>query len=306
MTEKVTRRRKPLRWVALGVGLLVVIAAALAPSWRSYYLPRGGVRILEDQVYVPGSANPKHRLDLYLPKRPGPWPVVVFVHGGFWRPLDRRLLQPITGLHGCVGVALANHGVATAVVGYRQYPEAANIDGALDDITQSVRYVLEHIGAHGGDPARVYLVGHSAGGLMTMLLATGSELEERVGVKKDQLRGYASLGGVYDLARVAPRFEAAVAKKVRASAGSEEGLARFSPERRLKPAHPPLLLLVGSRETPALLDEHRQMTAALRSAGGDLTSRELDGPDHMQLIMQLSQPDDRVLSELLAFIASHP
>src|SRR4051812_37871023 len=120
-----TRRKKILRWIGAALLLVVVIGVAIAPSWRSYYLRRGTVRIVEDQVYVPGSADPKHQLDLYLPTTgAGPWPVVVFVHGGFWSAQDRRTFQPFTGLYGGVGVALANHGVAAAVVSYRQNPEA--------------------------------------------------------------------------------------------------------------------------------------------------------------------------------------
>src|SRR5262245_54581369 len=106
------RRRTLVRWLGIGLGVLALAAVAFAPSWRNFHLRRGGVRIETDLVYVPESTNPKHRLDLYLPtSQARPWPVVVFVHGGFWRPFDRRMFQPFTGLHGCVGVALSNQGV---------------------------------------------------------------------------------------------------------------------------------------------------------------------------------------------------
>jgi acetyl esterase/lipase len=86
---------------------------------------------------------------------------VVFIHGGFWKPFDRRMFQPLTGLHGCVGTALAGAGVATAVISYRQRPEAASLQDALDDAAGAVRFVVDNIGREGGDPARVYVVGHS-------------------------------------------------------------------------------------------------------------------------------------------------
>jgi acetyl esterase/lipase len=286
---------------------MILLAVVLAPSWRNYYRHRSTVRIIEDQVYVPGSVNPKHQLDLYLPTTgTRPWPTVVFVHGGFWKAMDRRLLQPFTGLHGCVGVALANRGVATAVVSYRQYPEATTIQDALDDVARAVRFVMDNIGKQGGDPTRVFIVGHSAGGLMTMLLAVTPDHLEHAGVAKGQVRGFASLAGVYDLDRIMLGLDSEVAVRVRRSAGNDRGLERFSPSRLVRPDHPAMLLLVGSKEPPFMLEEYRQMTTALRRAGGEVSNVEIPGADHMDLVMHLSNKNDRTLSELIRFIERFP
>ncbi len=281
--------------------MLGLAGVVLAPSWRNYYLPRRTVRIVEDQRYVPNSADPKHQLDLYLPTTGArPWPVVVFVHGGFWRPFDRRLFQPFTGLHGCVGVALANRGVATAVVSYRQRPEAASIQDALDDVARAVRYVIDNIGREGGDPTRVFVVGHSAGAFMTALLAVQPEPLARAGVRAEQVSGFALLAGPYDLGRLMTFPDASLAAKVRSSV-SDEDVQRFSPERHVRAEHPPLLLLVGDEDT-SMRAEQQSMVAALRRAGGDVTAAEIPGEDHMGLVMHLSQPHNRALSELMTFI----
>lgn len=302
-----SRRRKILRGLGIGLGLVVLLLVGFAPSWRSYYLPRKSVRIIEDQVYVSGSANPKHMLDLYLPTTSaGPWPVVVFVHGGYWRPQDRRIGQFFTGLHGGVGVALANQGVATAVISYRQFPEAATIPDALEDVARAVRYVIDNIGKNGGDPKRVYVVGHSAGAMMTSLLALSPQYLEQAGVAKGQVRGFACLAGPYDLPGLRAGLDAGNADKVLRSAKDEAGLDRFSAQKLVRPDHPPMLLLVGTRELPVLLEQHQRMSAALRSAGGDVSTAEVQGADHMDLVMHLSRKDDRALSELLGFIARHP
>jgi acetyl esterase/lipase len=287
------------------LGVLVVVGVALAPSWRNYYLRRSTVRIVEDIAYVPGPADAKHRLDLYLPKTQAPpWPVAVFVHGGFWRPFDRRMFQPLTGLHGCVGVALANRGVATAVLSYRQRPEAASIQDALDDLAHAVRYLIDNIGREGGDPNRVYIVGHSAGGLFTALLGVEPEHLANAGVPAGGVRGFAMLSGPYDLARLVAFAAPDLAAKVRASA-SHEDIERYSPERHVRPGHPPILLLVGGDEDPSMIAEQRSMAAALGGVGGDVTAVEIPGESHMDLVMHLSQPGDRALSELLKFIELH-
>jgi acetyl esterase/lipase len=300
--------RSERRWVRrLGVilGVLGLAVVALAPSWRNYYLRRGAVRIVKDVAYVPEPADAKHRLDLYLPERGArPWPVVVFVHGGFWRPFDRRMFQPFTGLHGCVGLALANRGIATAVVSYRQRPEAASLRDALDDVAQAVRYVLDNIGREGGDPERLYIVGHSAGAFFTALLGLEPEPLEKAGVSPGDVRGYAMLSGPYDLARLMSSSEASLAAQVRASA-TDEDVERYSPERHVRPGHPPMLLLVGGNEDPFMISESRSMAAALRQVGGDVTAAEIPGMGHMGLVMDLSQPGNRALSELVSFIEAH-
>jgi acetyl esterase/lipase len=298
-------KRRLVRTFALLLGMVAVAGVILAPSWRNYYLRRSTVQIVEDLAYVPGPADARHRLDLYLPKTSAPpWPVVVFVHGGFWRPFDRRLFQPMTGLHGCVGVALANRGVATAVLSYRQRPEAASLQDALDDVEHAIRYLVRNIGAHGGDPDRLYIVGHSAGGLFAALLAMEPELLANAGVPPESVRGVAMLAGPYDLERLATFSAPGLAAKVRASAGPDD-MERYSPERHVRPGHRPVLLLVGSDEDTPMIAEQRSMAAALRRIGGDVTAVEIPGENHMDLVMHLSRPEDRTLSELLKFIELH-
>jgi acetyl esterase/lipase len=266
--------------------LLVAVGIALLPSWRNYWLPRRSVRIVEDLAY--GDA-PAQKIDLYLPTTGSHWPVVVFLHGGFWRPLHRREFQALTGLHGNVGVALASSGIATAVVDYRQSP--ATVSEALDDVTRAVRWVAENLGKEGADPSRLYVVGHSAGGYLSMLLALSPHPE---------VRGFASLGGPYDLERLATLLGGDLGDKVRRSAGGGDGLQRLSPERNLRSDHPPILLIVGTDDR--LLEEQRHMAAALRVVGGPANAVEIASASHMDLVMHLFRPDDQVRAELIRFV----
>lgn len=299
-------RQRMIRWLRWGFALAVVALLLVAPSWRNYYLPRRTVRVLPDLRYVENSTHAKQALDLYLPTLTvGPWPVAVFIHGGYWKPQDRRYLQPLTGLNGCVGVALANRGIATAVVGYRQFPDAPSLGAALDDVAQALRYVSEHIEEYGGDRRRIFVIGHSAGGLLTQLLASGRELEQRSGLGRNAVRGFISLGGVSDLPAFLPQVDAELAERIRLSVVDDAGLRRFSPRLQLRADHPPLLLLVGDREHPALLADHRAMSAALRELGGDFETAELAGLDHMDLIMKLYQRENPVADEILGFVVRH-
>jgi acetyl esterase/lipase len=229
---------------------------------------------------------------------------VVFVHGGYWRPFDRRLFQPFTGLHGCVGVALANRGIATAVVSYRQFRDATSIQDPLDDIAHATRWVIDQIASEGGDPSRVYIVGHSAGGFMTSLLAVEPEHLQRAGVAPGRVRGFVSLAGVYDLQRLADGIGSSLAPVVRASAPTPEAIERYSPIRHVQPDHPPMLLGIGDDEA-VTRNEYSRMLAALSANGGAVHGFEVPGESHMDLVMHLSRPGNRVLAEIVRFIDEH-
>src|SRR5437764_8494967 len=137
------RRRK--RLLAL---LAVVLTLGLLWFWparRNYYFKRDLVDRRPDVPYSTAAGDPKRQLDLYQPRHTSlhgapPSPVVVFVHGGYWRPMDRRWMQPLTGAYGNVGVALARHGIVAAIVGYRQYPQVRSGDDSLDDIAGAIRF----------------------------------------------------------------------------------------------------------------------------------------------------------------------
>jgi acetyl esterase/lipase len=300
------RRRRRVLQGALGiVAIALILGVTQLPSLRNYYGKRGGLSVLEDVAYVPGSDHAKHKLDVYLPRKGqagGPFPFVVFIHGGIWDAMDRRFLQPLTGLHGAVGVALANRSVGAAVVSYRQNPDAKSFDDSLDDVARATRFVLDHAREWGGDERRVVVVGHSAGGMLTCLLALDTERLARAGVEPGRIRGFGSLGGIYDLARILPALEPDQAATVRRLAGGDAGLARFSPQQKIRAGHPPMLLLVGQRDEPFLVSEHREMARALAETTPATTTIEVPQDDHMSLLLDLGTDQDEVLAPLVEFI----
>ncbi|GMQ92941.1 MAG: hypothetical protein BMS9Abin12_0418 [Acidimicrobiia bacterium] len=124
-------------------------------------------------------------LDLRTPTGPGPHPVVLLIHGGFWRDIWKRdLMDPMA-------VALTDSGWATTNIEYRR--GGGSYTAASYDLRQAVQWVKDHAADHGLDTDRIVVVGHSAGGYLALRLA-----HDNPGIA-----GVVSLAAVSDLAAMA-------------------------------------------------------------------------------------------------------
>src|SRR3954469_12647371 len=157
-----TRTLRLAALAAAAVAALVALAACAPLATLNALTPSSGDR-LADIAYGP---LPRQRLDIYRPAAPAPaagWPVVVFFYGGSWNHGERADYR-------FVGTALASRGVLTLVADYRLHPQVRYPD-FLKDCAAALAYGLEHARELGGDPARVFTMGHSAGGYNAAMLA---------------------------------------------------------------------------------------------------------------------------------------
>ncbi len=146
---------------------------------------------LLDQAY--GDA-PGEMLDIFPASgaAPGGAPVLVFIHGGYWRALDKAD-------HSFVAPAFARSGACVVVPNYALCPAVTIADITLQ-MVKALAWTYRHIAAHGGDPARITVAGHSAGGqLAAMLLTCVWEAVDK-GLPKRLVNNALSISGVFDLA----------------------------------------------------------------------------------------------------------
>lgn len=273
------------------------------PARRNYIFKRDLVVRRLDLPYTDVASDPKRQLDLYQPRQAAAAPAVVFVHGGYWSPLDRRWLQPVTGAFGNVGVAFARHGVVAAVIGYRQYPVVQRGDDSLDDIAAAIRFVRASCPSWGCDAGRVFVVGHSAGGHLASLLAMDGRILRRNGVDPEAIAGFVSIDGIFDLGASLAAFKPGQAEIVRRLFGPDDAtLAAHATISYARASHPPLLFVDSTGDEQVCLDGFRRMKARMAEVGSPARFVELAGLGHNELVFRIGTDDDPVMPTLLAFV----
>ena len=176
-------------------------AGKLQPSRASLHVPGGSITGHLGLRYLGSAVNPT--LDLFLPTAAdGPWPVVVWVHGGAWISGSKKDVEPYLRV-------LAGYGYAVVGVGYTVSPKVS-YPTAVRELNAALGYLRNHAGKYGLDPDRIVLAGDSAGAQLAAQLALGITnpgYAARTGIKPaaapEHLRGMVLNCGVYDFQSVA-------------------------------------------------------------------------------------------------------
>lgn len=170
---------------------LGLIAAACSPLGLLNNLAprdRGVRRVARDLAY---GDNPRQRMDIHAPVEAGdrPWPMLVFFYGGGWDSGERRL-------YGWAAQALAARGFVVATPDYRLVPQA-HFPAFIEDAAAATAKAGQIAGRYGADPARLGVIGHSAGAHLAMMIALDRRYMTGAGAP-GLIRAAAGLAGPYD------------------------------------------------------------------------------------------------------------
>jgi acetyl esterase/lipase len=258
-------------------------------------------------LHVSYGDHPEQVADVWLPAGSGPAPLVVVVHGGFWRAVfDRSHAGPQ-----CVG--LADAGYAVAAIEYRRTGAGGGWPTTFDDVAAAVDTVPGLVaGAVAGrfDRTAVVLVGHSAGGQLALWAASrhrlppGSRLHR--GDRAARAHGVASvhavravvgLAAVADLVACDERNLGDGAVQALLGGGHREVGDRYAQTdpAALAPAGVPATLLHGDGDLQVPLALSRRYTEAATAVGGKARLEALEGVDHFALIDPASRAWPAVL-----------
>ena len=238
--------------------------------------PGGASTVTPDLPYGP---LPRQKLDVYAPKHhQGLSPVVVFFYGGNWSTGERAD-------YAFVGHALASRGYVAVIADYRLYPEV-HYPEILQDTARAVAWTALEVRRYGGDPARLFVMGHSAGAYNAAMVALDASLLARHGMRQQDLRGWIGLAGPYDFLPIENPDTKPVFFFPDTPASSQ-------PINHVTAAAPPALLIAPQRGHDKLVDPRRNtggLAAALRAQGRPVTEQYLDGVSHATLVASLASP----------------
>ena len=156
-----------------------------APAPTPAPMPASKVQIVEalniPYASVAGVEPNLLSLDLHAPKNAKGAPVVLYVHGGYWKAGDKSQKGHLPDF-------FCQRGFVFASLNYRLAP-AVQHPVLIQDVARAVAWVNDHIAEHGGDPAQLFLTGHSAGAQLVSLLGTDAKRLSELGKPISILRG---------------------------------------------------------------------------------------------------------------------
>ena len=277
---------------------LVAIGRVIeAPKTNAIYAPLhgvepiAGVKITRDNRYGPDARN---LLDVFTPdKNEGPRPVLLFVHGGGFVRGDKHVAG--SPFFDNVAVWAVRHGMIGVTMSYRLAPRDKWPSGP-QDVAAAVAWLRAHIAAQGGDAARIYVMGSSAGANHVASYVAFPEFQPAGGAG---ISGAIFLSGspfdptVFDMTPYTDYF------------GTDAtAYAALSPTPGLLTTKVPLMLAWAGLDPPPIERQSIDLDAALRKAGRNPAKAVLKTHSHISLNNAIGTADTELSDQLLAFIKS--
>ena len=242
---------------------------------------RGSLKCTLDIAY--GKA-PGERLDVFHARLPGS-PVLVFIHGGYWQLLDKSD-------HSFPALGFVPAGCAVVSINYTLAP-AAHMDEIVRQAQAAVEWVCDHAADFGGDPQRIYVAGHSAGGHLAAMVPAAPTLQAR-SAPRGGLRGIAPVSGLFDLEPLRHTYQQPVLQLDAAAA------RRNSPIHNIPTCGLSLLAAVGNLEPTPFTQGTQDYANIWHDRGNSGKSLVLPEEHHFSVVLQLMDADSTLGQALVA------
>lgn len=270
--SKLTRR-------SLIAMLPALLTACSAVDVLNATVPTDTYRRVSSLAYGPEA---RHKLDVYLPAQAvadqslavGGAPMVVFFYGGSWSSGERADYR-------FVGESLASQGIVAVVADYRLSPEV-RYPVFVQDSALAMQWAFENAEKYGANPARVFVMGHSAGAYNAAMLALDKRWLGAVNLSPDKLAGWIGLAGPYDFLPIGDR-------KTQVAFEWPNTPANSQPIFHASSASPPALLIAPTDDSVVSTQRSTvSMARRLKSSGVRVESELFDSVGHVTLIAAMA------------------
>lgn len=241
-------------------------------------------------------------MDVYYPTSEGPWPAVLYVHGGSWMEGSKA--------EGAGWKHLPDHGYLLVSVNYRLAGES-KFPAMIEDVKCAVRYLRAHSQAYNIDPDRIGAIGASAGGHLTGLLGVAdASAGWDVGQYTEQsseVQAVVSLAGLFDFTTELPTGISMSVYYVfggLAGHGAPE-MATASPISYLTVDSPPFLLFHGDQDPVVPVSQSQRFYDKAQEIGAPVTLAVVENGDHGMQGENTSLSSDDIWHKVLDFFQTH-
>lgn len=230
-------------------------------------------------------AGPSETLDIFTTSKPKA-PVLVFLHGGYWRALDKSD-------HSFVAPSLTSQGVCVVVPNYALCP-AVTIPQIVMQMVKALAWVWRHINTWGGDPSRIHVAGHSAGGHLAAMMMACQWRAYAPDLPTDLVKSALSVSGLFELdsIRRSPLLQEALRL-------DDAQVLQASPAWMPAPTHGVLHSVVGGLESEAFL-AHNQLIQKAWGAKRVPVAQVLPGLHHFSMMNAFATPGHALNQQVLA------
>ncbi|SOY44405.1 conserved hypothetical protein [Cupriavidus taiwanensis] len=233
---------------------------------------------------LPYGEDPWQKLDIYIPrdtdKTDKGLPVLFLLHGGAWMNGFKEWM-------GFMAPAVASAPAMLVSASYRLAP-AVRMEEIVADCFRALSWVHKNIAEYGGDPDRVYVGGHSAGGHLAAILGLRPDLMSAYAIPSDVVKGCFLISAALDLSFLtSPSTDAE--KKLSDALGP--GASVWSPKAFVHNAKTPFYLSWGESDFPRTVTQNQEFVAILEQRGVPVCWDQVVGHDHFSVHLASGDPD---------------
>lgn len=282
-----------------------ILFAVMGLVWTWTVSTVSAAELVKKDIPYANPAQERQVLDVYAPDGAKGLPVVFWIHGGGWQAGDKSSVQGKPRF-------FLDRGYVFVSTNYRLLPHV-DMGTIIRDIAKSIGWVHEHIGEYGGDPNRLWVMGHSAGAQLAALVSIDGRYLEAEGCSLSMIKGCVPVDGdtfdvpaIIETAETRRRVHGLPQAKFghREKFGNEPAKHRdFSAVTHVAKGKsiPPFLVLYVA-EHPDTTAQAQRLGAVLKEAGIPTTLFGARDTTHTRINDQLGQPDDPATKALSEFL----